>query len=91
VEFGNHHGHGVSLSLDMAIARRAGEADRRATGGEDSPAGAPLQAETAAESPEGRGGRPARIFPMIGNFFSNGWKIWPDFSNDWKNFSRFFQ
>jgi len=28
---------------------------------------------------------------MIGKYFSNGWKIWADFSNDWKNFSRVFQ
>jgi hypothetical protein len=25
-------------------------------------------------------------FPMIGNYFSNGWKISGDFSNDWKKF-----
>jgi hypothetical protein len=30
-------------------------------------------------------------FPMIGKNFSNGWKKWPDFSNDWKNFSAVFQ
>jgi hypothetical protein len=30
-------------------------------------------------------------FPMIGKKFSNGWKISPGFSNDWKNFSPFFQ
>ncbi|MBR6022556.1 MAG: hypothetical protein IK066_09100 [Kiritimatiellae bacterium] len=30
-------------------------------------------------------------FPMIGKFFSNGWKIPPVFSNDWKNFSAVFQ
>jgi hypothetical protein len=30
-------------------------------------------------------------FPMIGKYFSNGWKIWADFSNDWKSFSRVFQ
>ena len=30
-------------------------------------------------------------FPMIGKYFSNGWKISGDFSNDWKNFSRVFQ
>jgi hypothetical protein len=30
-------------------------------------------------------------FPMIGKLFSNGWKISPDFSNDWKNFSAVFQ
>ncbi|MBR4189815.1 MAG: hypothetical protein IKQ55_07630 [Kiritimatiellae bacterium] len=30
-------------------------------------------------------------FPMIGKYFSNGWKICGDFSNDWKNFSRIFQ
>jgi hypothetical protein len=35
--------------------------------------------------------RPPASFPMIGNFFSNGWKKWPDFSNDWKNFSPVFQ
>jgi hypothetical protein len=28
---------------------------------------------------------------MIGNIFSNGWKIPHDFSNDWKNFSPVFQ
>ncbi len=28
---------------------------------------------------------------MIGKYFSNGWKIFADFSNDWKNFSRVFQ
>ncbi len=28
---------------------------------------------------------------MIGKYFSNGWKKWPDFSNDWKNFSPVFQ
>ena len=28
---------------------------------------------------------------MIGKYFSNGWKKWADFSNDWKNFSRVFQ
>ena len=30
-------------------------------------------------------------FPMIGKYFSNGWKIRAGFSNDWKNFSRVFQ
>ena len=30
-------------------------------------------------------------FPMIGKYFSNGWKSLADFSNDWKNFSRVFQ
>ena len=30
-------------------------------------------------------------FPMIGKFFSNGWKNWARFSNDWKNFSAVFQ
>ena len=30
-------------------------------------------------------------FPMIGKYFSNGWKISGDFSNDWKKFSRVFQ
>jgi hypothetical protein len=30
-------------------------------------------------------------FPMIGKYFSNGWKIRADFSNDWKNFSCVFQ
>jgi hypothetical protein len=30
-------------------------------------------------------------FPMIGKYFSNGWKISADFSNDWKNFSRVSQ
>ena len=30
-------------------------------------------------------------FPMIGKFFSNGWKIRAIFSNDWKNFSAVFQ
>ena len=30
-------------------------------------------------------------FPMIGKYFSNGWKISGDFSNDWKNFSAVFQ
>jgi hypothetical protein len=30
-------------------------------------------------------------FPMIGKFFSNGWKITAGFSNDWKNFSAVFQ
>ena len=30
-------------------------------------------------------------FPMIGKYFSNGWKILADFSNDWKKFSRVFQ
>ena len=30
-------------------------------------------------------------FPMIGKLFSNGWKIWSDFSNDWKKFSAVFQ
>ena len=28
--------------------------------------------------------RPAPGFPMIGKKFSNGWKNWPEFSNDWK-------
>ena len=28
---------------------------------------------------------------MIGKYFSNGWKIFADFSNDWKKFSRVFQ
>ena len=28
-------------------------------------------------------------FPMIGKYFSNGWKILTDFSNDWKNFRVF--
>ena len=28
---------------------------------------------------------------MIGKYFSNGWKILPDFSNDWKNFSGRFR
>ena len=45
VEFGNHHGHGVVLSLYMAIARRAGWADRRQSGGEDTPPRPPLQAQ----------------------------------------------
>ena len=30
-------------------------------------------------------------FPMIGKFFSNGWKIALGFSNDWKNLSAVFQ
>ena len=30
-------------------------------------------------------------FPMIGKYFSNGWKISACFSNDWKNLSRVFQ
>ena len=30
-------------------------------------------------------------FPMIGKYFSNGWKISGGFSNDWKNFSAVFQ
>ena len=30
-------------------------------------------------------------FSMIGKWFSNGWKKWNGFSNDWKNFSPVFQ
>jgi hypothetical protein len=30
-------------------------------------------------------------FPMIGKYFSNGWKKWAGFSNDWKKFSCVFQ
>ena len=30
-------------------------------------------------------------FPMIGKYFSNGWKIPACFSNDWKNLSPVFQ
>ena len=30
-------------------------------------------------------------FPMIGKYFSNGWKISACFSNDWKNFPCVFQ
>jgi hypothetical protein len=36
-------------------------------------------------------GKLGPFFPMIGKYFSNGWKILPDFSNDWKNLSAFFQ
>jgi hypothetical protein len=32
-----------------------------------------------------------KSFPMIGKFFSNGWKKWVDFSNDWKKISGIFQ
>ncbi len=28
---------------------------------------------------------------MIGKWFSNGWKKWNGFSNDWKNFPPVFQ
>ena len=30
-------------------------------------------------------------FPTIGKLFSNGWKKWHEFSNDWKNFSGRFR
>jgi hypothetical protein len=30
-------------------------------------------------------------FPMVGKKVSNGWKNRGGFSNDWKNFSAFFQ
>jgi hypothetical protein len=35
------------------------------------------------------GGR--KSFPMIGKFFSNGWKKSGVFSKDWKKFSGVFQ
>jgi hypothetical protein len=36
-------------------------------------------------------GKNAPNFPMIGKYFSNGWKKCTDFSNDWKKFSAVFQ
>ncbi|MBR4189991.1 MAG: hypothetical protein IKQ55_08525 [Kiritimatiellae bacterium] len=57
------------------------------------------------EKPPGRRGRnqDARVlanpaarrgtvgFPMIGKYFSNGWKNFDVFSNDWKNLPHIFQ
>ena len=40
-------------------------------------------------NPVAHGGR--KSFPMIGKFFSNGWKKSDNFSNDWKKFSGVFQ
>jgi hypothetical protein len=42
---------------------------------------------------EAQSGRSAESwsFPMIGKFFSNGWKTWTVFSNDWKKFPAVFQ
>jgi hypothetical protein len=44
-----------------------------------------------AQIPSAPGNGPGKSFPMIGKFFSNGWKNLSGFSNDWKKFSAVFQ